>query len=467
MMKRRPKGSGSILATPEGKYRALFAFTPGHREDIDGSPFETYEAAEAALDGILTELRAAGAVRGGATLRALGKTALDRREKAGYGSVDSERDRWNAYIENHELAGLPARLVTRGDVRDLLGGLRNQKTKKPLATQTKRNVLNLLRAVFDVGVEDERIEENPLLGMKIKNIGSTEEEIRPLTWEQTQALLAVATDPAVAVKVGTGMRSGELRSLHWQDVHLDGADPHVLARYGKPGKPRKNGKVLRVPLFGVALEAFEKMPRQRTGIVFPALRGGYRAKGQIFDRDDWKAWLKAAGIERRVRPHDLRHTCATLLLNGDLGRKWTYEEVKELLGHSSVKVTERYAKVLGTLASKAAAAMRKPRKNKIGIGSAEHAAVVTKAREILQRRGSDSNRRMTVLQTQLEPNVGASLESLPILCRSYVEAVAKGDVFSHTRGLELAEAVWGALQTMHNYDSKVIVKASAIQAINE
>ena len=204
----------------------------------------------------------------------------------------------------------------------------------------------------------------------------------------------------------------------------------------------------------------------------------------MFDRVDWKAWLKAGKLRRRVRPHDLRHTCATLLLsgawgepwsyeavkemlghssvkvteryakalgtlakraakgragaadkpetsphvsasyalavangtplrhtcatlllNGDLGRKWTYEEVKELLDHSSVKVTERYAKVLGTLVDKAAGEMRTPRKlrkatpDRGAIGAQLDETIRAQAREIIGRRGSDSNRRMTVLQT--------------------------------------------------------------------
>ena len=49
------------------------------------------------------------------------------------------------------------------------------------------------------------------------------------------------------------------------------------------------------------------------------------------------------GITRRVRWHDLRHTCASSLIAGWWGRRWSLEEVKGLLGHSSVKITERYA----------------------------------------------------------------------------------------------------------------------------
>jgi len=49
---------------------------------------------------------------------------------------------------------------------------------------------------------------------------------------------------------------------------------------------------------------------------------------------------------REVWWHLLRHTCATSLLCGWWGRRWSLDEVSKLLGHSSVKVTERYAHLL-------------------------------------------------------------------------------------------------------------------------
>jgi hypothetical protein len=46
---------------------------------------------------------------------------------------------------------------------------------------------------------------------------------------------------------------------------------------------------------------------------------------------------------REVRFHDLRHTCASSLIAGWWGRRWSLEEVKGLLGHRSITTTERYA----------------------------------------------------------------------------------------------------------------------------
>ena len=56
-----------------------------------------------------------------------------------------------------------------------------------------------------------------------------------------------------------------------------------------------------------------------------------------------------------MRFHDLRHTCASHLVRGTWGRRWSLEEVKEYLGHSSIQVTQRYAHLQDGLADAAAA----------------------------------------------------------------------------------------------------------------
>ena len=49
------------------------------------------------------------------------------------------------------------------------------------------------------------------------------------------------------------------------------------------------------------------------------------------------------GLGQPLRWHDLRHTCGASLISGWWGRAWRLEEIKELLGHSDISVTQRYA----------------------------------------------------------------------------------------------------------------------------
>ena len=68
----------------------------------------------------------------------------------------------------------------------------------------------------------------------------------------------------------------------------------------------------------------------------------------------WKPLLKRADLPLTTRFHDLRHTCATLLLTKGVHPK----VVQELLGHSSISITlDTYNHVLPTMQEKAVAAM--------------------------------------------------------------------------------------------------------------
>lgn len=444
-MIRRPKGTGTIETTRDGRYRARFAFDGVTREDVDGGPFPSRAAAAAALDGVLAVL--ASAPVSGLSLLKLGERALNYREKAGYKAVSSDRNVWKTYVESWDLASDPAKTISRGDIRERIASLRLQ-AGGLLATQTKRNVRNVISLVYAYGVDNEVVSENPCDGLKIRHHGSTVETSTFLTRSEVDALLAVVTDPAVAIAIGSGLRSGELRSLKWEDVRLSGSDPEIIVRYGAPEEPTKNGKIRHVPLFGVALDALRKAHAVRTGpIVLPSLSDWYRQKGRVVHPRQWREWKTAAGLTRRVRWQDLRHTCATLLLTGGWGSEpWSYEAVKDMLGHSSVKVTERYARS-ASLANAAATKMTKRSRRKPETSPQVPAQIMNQAREIVERRGSDSNRRMTVLQTVHAQAKTPNNSTFSGLARAYVEAVAAGDPLSHARGLDLAMAVLDAVST--------------------
>lgn len=430
---RRRWGSGTIEKTPDERFRARFVFEPSKgREEV--GVFDTYKEAEVSLDAVLASL--ANSPRG-KTLRSLGKDVLDMRERSGYRSVKTDRQRWGVYVETWDLIDVPAKSISRGDVRRWLADL----GKRGLATQTRRNALNVLRAVFEHGVEDELFLENPCFGMKVRDHGSTVEKSTALTLDEANALVeASGHAPEVTLALYTGARMRELTALHWSDV----GDRNITLRFGRPGKPRKNGKIHTVPVLPPLAQALARVKRG-SGLLFVNQSG--RARSNLVHIDDWRAWLKKADIARRVRFHDLRHTCATLLLQGAWGRMWTLEEVKEMLDHSSVKVTERYAKANGSLAERAAAEMRKskPRhgpEDGGGIGNNSVQGRLAKP----SHAGSNP-----VLTSERFHVVGAEMrERLSGLSRAYLEAVADGDARALNIGCELAAVVDDAMKGSHD-----------------
>ena len=89
------------------------------------------------------------------------------------------------------------------------------------------------------------------------------------------------------------------------------------------------------------------------GLVFAEENGEPLHASNLTARH-FKPALKAAGLPATVRLYDLRHTCATLLLQAGVNPK----VVAERLGHASVTLTlDTYSHVLPTMQAQAAAAL--------------------------------------------------------------------------------------------------------------
>ena len=131
--------------------------------------------------------------------------------------------------------------------------------------------------------------------------------------------------PFVLVSLNTGARRGELTGLKWSSVDLDQRILTVLATTSKGAKTRH------IPLNDEAVNMLTRWSRQCKGDrVF--------AFGSI--KTAWKALMERAGITN-FRVHDLRHHFASRLVQADV----SLYNVQKLLGHSSLRMTERYAHV--------------------------------------------------------------------------------------------------------------------------
>ena len=128
----------------------------------------------------------------------------------------------------------------------------------------------------------------------------------------------------------TGLRDSELRNLRWKDVDLD--EQMLVVRCGKGRKDRV------VPLCKRVCETLRKVSRDiRDSHVFVNPETGEQYK-RCFNNTSWKKALRDSDITH-FRFHDLRHTFASRLAQ----RGVSILIIKELMGHSSITVTMRYA----------------------------------------------------------------------------------------------------------------------------
>ncbi|MDP2824382.1 MAG: site-specific integrase [Sulfuritalea sp.] len=138
----------------------------------------------------------------------------------------------------------------------------------------------------------------------------------------------------LAIAINTGMRKSEILDLSWDRISLETGSVILTADNTKNAKPRV------LPLNKEARAAVESRWRwvkqhcRNSRWVF-ADKSGERVKSIYAS---WRDALKLAGIED-FRIHDLRHTFASWLVMEGV----SLYVVRDLLGHSSIKMTERYA----------------------------------------------------------------------------------------------------------------------------
>jgi len=166
-----------------------------------------------------------------------------------------------------------------------------------------------------------------------------------------------------------GLRQGELLGLKWADVDLKASKLQVrrtlsLTKDGPIFEQPKNWKGRSIELTRAASQTLEvHLERQLKEIE--GLGDSYQDQGLIFPGErgqPMRPWtltgkferiLKRAGLPH-IRFHDLRHTCATLMLCEGVHIKI----VQELLGHADITITlNTYSHVLPSMGGEASRAM--------------------------------------------------------------------------------------------------------------
>lgn len=259
--------------------------------------------------------------------------------------INAKRDQWRAadraaiacrHLQAH-FSGMSAERIRRADVAKYI----QARKEDGVSGSTINRELDLLSAASNyVRVTLEWNVQNAVSGMSLKE---PEGRLRWITREEAERLIAEASkerwkSPHLAdfirLALNTGCRKNELLKLSWNRVDFDAGYIRL------EGENTKNGKRRIVPLSGIARSALENRAQFRaehcpaSPWVF-AHRNGERIQ---FLQNGFKSACKRAGITD-FRVHDLRHTCASWLVSAGV----PLFEVKELLGHSSIEMTERYA----------------------------------------------------------------------------------------------------------------------------
>jgi integrase len=259
-------------------------------------------------------------------------------------------------------------------------GFYGEKARTNLSASTVKKMHVVLHRALSQAVSDGLIPRNAADNVKPPRASAQGEEIKPLNSDECSSFLDASRgerlETLYVLAVHCGLREGELLALRWEDVDLEATKPALLVRRtltrGENGRgwvagtSTKSGKGRRVRLTWQAVEALKDHRKRQLeeqlrlaglwqdhDLVFPSEFGSLFNPSNLRNRS-FRRIKARAGVREDLRFHDLRHTCATLLLREGVNPK----VVSEMLGHASVTITlNTYSHVLPDMQDSAANAM--------------------------------------------------------------------------------------------------------------
>ena len=266
------------------------------------------------------------------------------------------------YINNHIIPGLGRiRLRQLSPLQIQQFYLDEQKTGRkgqregsdlePLSARVIRSIHALLKMSLQKAVELRILNYNPCDGCRVPKL--TKKEMTILPPEQVGSYLKSAEEMGILaifyLELTSGLRRGEIAGLHMEDLDLKTnvvTIRRTVCRVGSRivvNSPKTENSIRQVLLPEKAVQLLCEFHKQYkdTQIVFPdPATGDYMDPNWLYRAH--KRIMKRAGIDEKVRFHDLRHTFSTIALLNGVDPK----TVSNILGHHSTVFTlDTYAHV--------------------------------------------------------------------------------------------------------------------------
>jgi integrase/recombinase XerD len=237
------------------------------------------------------------------------------------------------------------------------------KTKEnPNSTNTIHANIKFIRVVFNRAYREELVEYdlNPFLKYQLK----TEKTQRVyLTEEELENFKNVATTPGTKMELHKdmfvfasytgGLRISDMLQLQWKHFNGEHIDFTI----------KKTGNQLSIKIPNKALEIIEKYKANKINVhsfIFPMMpEGTLNLSASLIDNaissatayvnKNLKLIAAKAEIEKNISFHTSRHTWATRALRKGM----SIDKVSKLMGHSAIKETQVYAKIVNSELDKA------------------------------------------------------------------------------------------------------------------
>ncbi len=221
--------------------------------------------------------------------------------------------------------------VTTADIRVYLGRYREQKIT------TISTKLSVLKSFFGWLTAEEILQRDPTT--KIKPPKKEKRLPKALTIEELEMLREACTNirqrTLIEVLYATGCRLSEVQAMNKDAVNFGTQSARVIGKGNKEREVYFSFKAL----FHLKKYLFSRADQEPALIVTE--RKPYRRLSRRGIQREIAIIAKQAGLQKKVSPHSLRHTFATLTLNNGAD----LVAVQELLGHENPATTQIYATI--------------------------------------------------------------------------------------------------------------------------
>ncbi len=210
--------------------------------------------------------------------------------------------------------------------------------KKRLSSTTCRIYCNVLSQNFEKALRKGMIERNPYKLLGVKERPRRANVTRDyLTIEELKKLMKTPCRYEIVKKAFlfccfTGLRYSDMLSLKWSEIHTAPDDKTLYIEHQQV-KTQKN---VTIPLSAEAIKWLPEKKESEDKVFHECTITNTTLQTLLCE------WMRAARIKKHITFHCSRHTAATLYLT--LGANLYV--VSKILGHSSIKMTEVYAKIV-------------------------------------------------------------------------------------------------------------------------
>lgn len=231
------------------------------------------------------------------------------------------------------------------NVRDfLLNAPRGGNKRGIICQNTASTYFTLFKAALHQAFIDNYFDVD--IAAKVKGISGVESRREYLTIEELNKLAATPCEYPMLKKAAlfsalTGLRHSDLRKMKWGELSKEGD------RYRINFTQRKTGGVEYMPISEQAYLICGE-PGDHDRLVFEGLQDPSYINRPV------KVWVASAGIKKKITFHCFRHSYATNLLTEGTD----IYTVSKMLGHTNVRTTQIYAKVVDSKKEEAAHAIK-------------------------------------------------------------------------------------------------------------